>query len=93
MRTYLVTAMLLAATALVGVAAGGSNMCDNPPCTKREIQAYEQRVGRHMIRMQNARFEAKARGETKKTGRYDREFKKTQQRWMSAKRALETAND
>jgi hypothetical protein len=89
----LVTAMLLAATALTGVAAGGSNMCDDPPCTKRQIQAYERRVSRHMIRMQEARFEAMARGEKKKTNRYDREFKRTQQRWMTAKRALETTND
>jgi hypothetical protein len=92
MRSHLI-AMLLAATALTGVAAASSDMCDNPPCSKREIQAYERRVGRHMLRMQRARFEAMARGEKKKTNRYDREFKRTQQRWMSAKRAADTATN
>jgi hypothetical protein len=93
MRTFLLTATLLLLSTGPGLAGAGSTMCDDPPCSKHEVQAYERRVGRHMLRTQQARFEASARGEKKKTARYDREFKRTQQRWFEAKRALASVDD
>jgi hypothetical protein len=93
MRTFLLTAALFLLSTGPGLAGTSSTMCDDPPCTKHEVQAYERRVGRHMLRTQKARFEASARGEKKKSARYDREFKRTQQRWFEAKRALATTND
>jgi hypothetical protein len=60
-------------------------MCDDPPCTKRQIQAYQQRVQKHMLRTQNARFLAIAQGQRKRASRYDRQFKDTQKRWVACR--------
>jgi len=92
MRTLLLTVTLLLLSSGSGIAGAGA-ICDDPPCSKRQIQAYERRVGRHMLRMQQARFEAIARGEKKKSNRYDREFQRTQRRWIDAKRELATASN
>jgi len=93
MRTHLLTATFLVATAFGSVAAADMKMCEQPPCSRHEIEAYEHRVQKHMLRTQQARFEAMARGEHKKSTHYDREFKHTQQRWTDAKRAMENASD
>jgi hypothetical protein len=90
--------MLLAAALSVlaiapGVARAGSEMCADPPCSKKELQAYERQVVKHVLRTQQARFEARARGDDKKVARYEREFKRTQQRWAAAKQALANAED
>ncbi len=92
MRAYVTMALLLAG--LAGpAAAANTDLCDDPPCSKAQIEAYQRRVAKHLLRAQQARFEANARGETKKAGRYDKEFKRTQTRFNQAKRALETASD
>ena len=93
MRRMLLTATLAVLAAGPGIARASSEMCDDPPCSKREIQAYERRVAKHVMRTQQARFEAIARGDQKKTARYDREFKRTQKRWNDAKHALATASE
>ena len=87
----------LFAVALLGplvapVGADQTGMCDNPPCTRSELEAYEQRVIKHLLRVQQQRFEAQARGEKKSAQRYDREFKRTQDRRAAARRAIETSN-
>jgi hypothetical protein len=92
-HSIIATLGLLIATTVVESAASNKGMCDDPPCTKRQIQAYERAVSKHMLRTQQARFEALARGEKGRVSRYDRQFKQTQQRWMGAKRALETAGN
>jgi hypothetical protein len=92
MRTLLLTVTLLLVSSGPGI-AGARAICDDPPCSKRQIQAYERQVARHMMRTQQARFEAMARGEKKKSNRYDREFQRTQKRWMDAKHALATASN
>ncbi len=88
-------ATLLAAIAAAAPAAAASHeaMCDDPPCTKAQIQAYERRVSKHMLRAQQARFEAMSRGESKRAGRLDKEFRRTQARWIDAKQAAATAED
>ena len=95
MRTHSILAAvaILIATAAVTHAASTDAMCDDPPCTKRQIQAYQQRVQKHMLRTQNARFLAIANGERKRASRYDRQFKDTQKRWVAAGRALETSEN
>jgi hypothetical protein len=93
MRTILLTATLLVLAAGSGIARAGTEMCDDPPCSRRELEAYEKRVVRHVLRTQQARFEAMARGDQKKSARLEREFKRTQQRWSDAKRALANASD
>jgi hypothetical protein len=93
MRTILLTSTLLVLAAGAGVARAGSEMCENPPCSKREVQAYERRVVKHVLRTQQARFEARARGDDAKAARYEREFQRTQRRWSDAKRALAAASD
>ena len=90
-QTALVALVLLGP--LTGPArADQTGMCDNPPCTRNELEAYEQRVIKHLLRVQQQRFEAKSRGEDKSTKRYDREFKRTQDRRAAARRAIETSN-
>jgi hypothetical protein len=95
LRTHSILAAvaILIATAAVTHAASADAMCDDPPCTKRQIQAYQQRVQKHMLRTQNARFMAIANGQRKRAGRYDRQFKDTQKRWIAAGHALETAEN
>ena len=92
MRAIVISALLIVAVAGSGAAAS-NDMCDDPPCSKAQIQAYEQRVSKHMLRSQQRRFEALARGDTKRRQRLDREFKRTQRRWVDAKQALQTAGN
>jgi len=91
MRAYVITALLVVLVG--GGAAWATEMCDDPPCTKAQIAAYERRVAKHLIRVQQERFEAGTRGQAKRAGRYDREFKRTQRRWGDARRALATASN
>jgi hypothetical protein len=92
MRSYVTIALLLAG--LAGVAgAASTDICDDPPCSKAQIEAYQNRVAKHLLRAQQARFEAMATGKTKKAGRYDKEFKRAQTRFNDAKHALQTASD
>jgi hypothetical protein len=93
MRTILLAATLLVVATGPALGGTGPDMCEDPPCSRREIEAYERRVTRHMLRVQQARFEALARGEKEKTDRYDREYKRTQQRRIEARRALESISD
>jgi len=93
MRTNLIAAFLVLVAAGGIARASGAPACDDPPCSKREMQAYENRLGKHMLRAQQLRFEAMSRGEPKRQARFDREFKRTQRRWTDAKRALETAGN
>jgi hypothetical protein len=68
-----------------------SGACDAPPCSRVELQRYEHRVVKHLLRVQQARFEADARGEKKVAARYDRVFRQQQARRAEVHRALESA--
>ena len=92
MRTYLLTAVFLAGVAGGSMAASSTEMCDDPPCTPAQIKSYQDRVSKHMLRAQQERFVADAKGDTKKAARLDKEFKRTQKRWNDASRALRTAS-
>ena len=63
-------------------------MCETPPCTQREIEAYEKRAAKRMFRTQKLRFEAKARGDRERADQLDRSFKNKQRRWNAAREAL-----
>jgi len=57
--------------------------------TRDEIEAEQQRIEHHMLRVQQERFEARARGDAPKTlRRLDREFERTQQRRIDTIRKL-----
>jgi hypothetical protein len=81
---------LSAALAPVAARADLSGACDAPPCSRVELQRYEHRVTKHLLRAQQARFEADARGEKKLAVRYDRVFKQQQARRSEVQRALES---
>jgi hypothetical protein len=57
--------------------------------TRDEIAAEQHRIEHHMIRVQQHRFEARARGDSPKTlRRLDREFERTQKRRLDTIRKL-----
>ena len=57
-----------------------------------ELEAEQRRVEQHLLRVQQERFEARARGESeKKIQRLDREFKHTQQRRIDVINDLKAA--
>ena len=81
--------LLLAGIAPAGAASDvNDEMCATPPCTKRELEAYEQKASKRMFRVQALRFEAKARGERDRANQLDRSFKNKQRRWIAAREAL-----
>jgi hypothetical protein len=89
--------VLVLALALVSVVAPALanpvQMCDAPPCSRRELKRYEQRVVRHLLRAQQARSEARARGDEKQVKRYEREFQRTRERRQEVRNAIERAYD
>jgi hypothetical protein len=93
MRKLFAATLLATIAAAPAAATSQEGMCDDPPCSKAQIQAYERRVSRHMLRAQQARFEAMSRGEKKRAGRLDKEFRRTQARWIDAKQAMAKADD
>ena len=80
--------LLLAGIAPAGAASDLDEMCDSPPCSQRELEAYEQKASKRMFRVQALRFEAKARGERQRANQLDRSFKNKQRRWLAAREAL-----
>ena len=75
MRTILAAALAL----LVSASTIGTAMAESD----EELAREQDTVERHLLRVQQERFEAKARGEdTKKLKRLDREFKRTYGRRM-----------
>jgi hypothetical protein len=89
MRLASLTLLLLLAGVLpAGATSDLHEMCDTPPCTPREIAAYERRAARRMFRVQAMRFEAKARGDRQRANQLDRSFKRKQRRWIAAREAL-----
>lgn len=72
--------------------------CQHDPCTQRERDAQESLVAQHLLRVQQARFELQAREEAEgrekpsaRVARLDREFKRTQGRWLEARKAAASA--
>jgi hypothetical protein len=83
--------LLLAGTVVpAGATSDLDDMCDSPPCTQREIEAYENRASKRMFRVQALRFEARARGDRERANQLDRSFKSKQRRWIAASDALAT---
>jgi len=80
--------LLLAGLAPASAASHLDEMCDSPPCTQRELEAYEQRASKRMFRVNAQRFEAKARGDRERAQQLDRSFKNKQRRWNAAREAL-----
>jgi hypothetical protein len=81
--------LLLAGIAPAGATSDIQNeMCDTPPCTQRELEAYENKAAKRMFRIQAMRFEARARGERDRANQLDRSFKTKQRRWIAAREAL-----
>ena len=80
--------ILLAGVLPAGATSDLDEMCDSPPCTQREIAAYERKAAKRMFRVQALRFEAKARGERERAAQLDRSFKNKQRRWNAARQAL-----
>ena len=72
--------------------------CEHDPCTHQEREAQENQVAHHLLRVQQERFETQAREEAEgrekpstHVGRLDREFKRTQGRWLEARKAVVSA--
>ena len=63
-------------------------MCEDPPCTRKELETYEHRASKHSLRVMNLRWEATNRGETKQVDRYQREFDRAEARRQAARRAI-----
>ena len=80
--------LLLAGIVPAGATGNHDDMCESPPCTQRELEAYEQKAAKRMFRVQALRFEAKARGERERANQLDRSFKNKQRRWNAAREAL-----
>jgi hypothetical protein len=80
--------LLLAGIVPAGATSNHDDMCESPPCTQRELEAYEQKASKRMFRVQAMRFEAKARGERDRAAQLDRSFKNKQRRWIAAREAL-----
>lgn len=79
---------LLATGALTGPARGA----DDEPATREELEAQQARIERHLLRVQQAAFEAEARGEdSDKVKHLQREFRHTGQRRSEVKRKIEAA--
>lgn len=89
LAALLVTLAMRPAPALASTEA----MCDSPPCTQDEIATYEKRVIRHLLRVQRLRFEAEARGDSQRVDRLEREFKRTRERRVEARRAIDDATN
>lgn len=78
-------AVVLLAAALMPTPAHGDD------AASPELAARERRVAHHLLRVQQRRFEARARGEsTPALKRLDREFQRTQNRWREARAAIAT---
>jgi hypothetical protein len=80
--------LLLAGLTPAGATSDRDEMCDSPPCTQRELEAYEHKAAKRMFRVQALRFEAKARGERDRASQLERSFKNKQRRWNAAREAL-----
>jgi hypothetical protein len=80
--------LLLAGTLPAGATSDHDGMCESPPCTKRQIEVYEQKAAKRMFRVNSLRFEAKARGEQDRAVRLDKTFKNKQRRWIAAREAI-----
>jgi hypothetical protein len=75
MRTVLAAAIALLLSASGGLA--------DPRADDDELAHEQDRVEKHLLRVQQERFEARARGDDQKTlRRLDREFKRTYSRRM-----------
>jgi hypothetical protein len=62
------------------------------PQSREELEARQRRIDHHLLRVQQERFEARARGDSPKTlRRLDKEFKRTQQRRMDGMKKLADA--
>jgi Ni/Co efflux regulator RcnB len=74
MRTLLAVALLVSAVGIPGALAASS-------ASPEDLAQQQDRVEKHLLRVQQERFEAKARGDDKKSQqRLDREFKNTYKR-------------
>jgi hypothetical protein len=79
MRTILAAILAL----LLSASAFGPAMAETDAESDEELARQQDRVEHHLLRVQQERFEAKARGEDpKKLKRLEREFKRTYGRRM-----------
>src|SRR5262249_29973840 len=63
------------------------------PTTREELEAREAGIARHLLRVQQERFEARARGESPdRLNHLDRDFRRAQERRVDALRALDQLN-
>ena len=86
-RAYAFT-LLLAVLLVAQQAAAGSAALTDP----EEIAAKQEVVDRHLLRVQQERFEADARADDpRRLKRLEREFRRTQVRRSELKRAAERA--
>ena len=71
--------------------AGGRGTSTKPPSSSREeLEAREAGMAHHLLRVQQERFEARARGESAdRLNHLDKEFRRVQQRRVDALRALD----
>lgn len=70
--------IVAAAIALLVSASSISSALANPRADDEELARQQDRVEKHLLRVQQERFEAKARGDDKKSlQRLEREFKHT----------------
>src|SRR5882762_10398612 len=69
----------------------GRGASTNPPSSSREeLEIREAGMARHLLRVQQERFEARARGEsTARLDHLDKQFRRAQQRRVEALRALD----
>jgi succinate dehydrogenase/fumarate reductase flavoprotein subunit len=75
--------ILAAAIALLVLASGVPGAWAGTTADDEELARQQDRVEKHLLRVQQERFEARARGEDEKTlHRLDKEFKRTYGRRM-----------
>lgn len=64
------------------------------PADREDLEARQERIEKHLLRVQAERFEAKARGDDEKSvKKLDREFRRTQQRRGDVMREIQATTD
>lgn len=96
MRGLLVTLFVLAlapSAPASGDTVDQSRMCDAPPCTRRELEAYERRVIKRMQRANRLSFEARYRGETELADHLRQVYDRNRDRRAAALKAMESTSN
>jgi len=77
---------------LVLLSTGGGSLAAEEPKSREDLQAEQRTIEKHLLRVQQERFEAEARGESPgRVNRLEKEFRRTGLRRGEIKRQVEAA--